>query len=150
MCNNDSIPSTWPLKSLTVTPSKTSDAPLLLTEATPAPPTTDSGDILTSQQPTTIDPRHPRELICHCSGCINGGTTCSASVACATYTVGSKQVTSCIRDEFTCENNSFQLTCCYSDYCNGSPKPSPGPPCDDEDSEQSGGCEFGKPSDLLL
>ena len=122
-CNNE-IPSEWPSPSSTVV------------TATP--------DILTSEQPTTLDPRRPRELICHCSGCRNGGTTCLAAVACASHVIDTVKMTWCVQDEFSCKNDSFQLNCCYNDYCNGPSRPIPGPPCDDEDNEASGGCDFGK------
>ena len=135
-CNNEAIPIVWP-----------SPPSAVVTTAAPAPPTTDSvsPDILTSEQPTTLDPRRPKELICHCSGCRDGRKTCLAAVACASYVVETVKRTSCIQEEFSCRNNNtFQLNCCYNDYCNGPSRPIPGPPCDDEDTESSGGCDFGK------
>ena len=146
-CNNGTIPSTWPSVSpavSTVTPTATYYVPPSLIEGTPtppAPPTADSLDILASGQPVKIDPQHPRQLICHCSGCTDGSTTCLATVACASLVIESIQMTWCIHDSFTCKNDSFLLNCCYEDYCNGPPL---GPPCDDEDMEQSGGCYFGE------
>lgn len=133
-CNNEAIPTVWP------------SPPSAVVTATPAPPTTDSvsSDILTSEQPTTLGPRRPTELKCHCSDCRNGMDTCLATVACASRVVETVKMTWCIADEFTCKNNSFQLDCCYEDYCNGPSRPIPGPPCDDEDTESSGGCDFGK------
>ena len=134
-CNNETIPDVWPSLSSAA-----------VTTATPAPPTTDSAtpDILTSEQPTTLDPRRPTQLICHCSGCRNGGTTCLAAVACASHVINTVKMTWCVQDEFSCRNDTFQLNCCYNDYCNGPSRPIPGPPCDDEDTESSGGCDFGK------
>lgn len=162
-CNNETIPSTWPSISSTiiytpsvstitpsistVAPTKTSYVPPSLIEGTPtspAPPTSDSPDILGSGQPITIDPQHPRQLICHCSGCTDGSMTCLAAVACASLEIDTIQMTWCIHDNFTCKNDNFQLNCCYEDYCNGPPQPRLGPPCDDEDMEQSGGCYFGE------
>ena len=153
MCNDEAIPSTWPPLSSTVTPTKTYTPPSLNegTAATSAPPTIDSTtpDIFTSEQPTTLDPQHPTQLICHCSGCRNGGTTCLAAVACASHVIDTVKMTWCVQDEFSCKNGTFQLNCCYSDYCNGPDKPSLGLPCDDEDAEASGsggsgGCDSGK------
>ena len=150
-CNNETIPYTWPSVSSTVstiTPTKTSQyVPPSLIEGTPPPlvqPTTNSPDILTSEKPVTVDPQHPRQLTCYCSGCTDGSTTCLATVACASLIIESINMTWCIHDYFSCKNDSFLLNCCYKDYCNGPPQPSSGPPCDDEDMEQSGGCEFGK------
>ena len=147
VCNDKAIP-TWPSTVSTIVPTVTSYTPPSLNEgttATPAPPTTDSAtpDILTLEQPVTVDPRRPRELICHCSGCRNGGTTCLAAVACASHVIDTVKMAWCVQDEFSCKNDSFQLNCCYNDYCNG---PSPGPPCDDEDTEASGSgaCDYGK------
>lgn len=150
-CNNEAIPSTWPSVSSTmpsVVPTKSYVPPSLTeaTTATPASPTTDdsSTDILIFEQPTTSDPENPRQLICHCSGCRNGLTTCVASVACASLTIDLVKMTWCVQDKFSCKNSTFELNCCYTNYCNGPPMPSPGSPCDDEDTEQSGGCEVGE------
>lgn len=155
MCNDKSIPTTWlPVPSATVstvTPTKVSYTPPLLNEGTaptPVPPTSDSAtpDASIFERPATLDPQRPRELICHCSGCRDGGKTCLAAVACASHVVEAVKLTWCIQDEFSCKNDTFQLNCCYDDYCNGPGNPNQGPPCDDEDTEASGsgGCDSGK------
>ena len=143
-CNNEDIPSVWP--SPTISPSPSSSA--VVTAATPTPPTNDcdcaspTADILTTEQPT--DQRRPTHLICHCSGCRDGGKTCLAAVACASRVIETVRMAWCIQEDLICKNNSFQLSCCYEDYCNDPFRPISGPPCDDEDTESSGGCDFGK------
>ena len=152
MCNDGAIPTTWPPASSaavsTVTPTKIYYTPPSLNEGTPptpAPPTA-TPDVSIFEQPTTSDPQRPTHLICHCSGCRDGGKTCLAAVACASHVVETINMTWCIQDEFSCKNDTFQLNCCYDDYCNGPSKPNQEPPCDDEDMEASGsgGCDSGK------
>ena len=159
MCNDEAIPTTWPPVSSTavstitptITPTKISYTPPSLNEgtaATPAPPTSDSATpgVSIFEQPTTLDPQRPTQLICHCSGCRDGVTTCLAAVACASHVVETVKMAWCIQEEFSCRNNTFQLNCCYNDYCNGPDKPNQGLLCDDEDTEASGsgGCNSGK------
>ena len=143
-CNNEiAIPSVFPSPSSTVVaPTKTSYAPPLLTEgttATPAPPTNKSRE--NKNGPI-------KQLLCYCSNCVDGSKTCVSEFACGSVTIESQHRGWCVDDEYSCENSAHHhpLNCCYKDYCNDPPvRPtSPGPPCDDEDSESSGGCDYGK------
>lgn len=142
-CNNQ-IPNVWPWPSpsSSVAPTKTSSLPSLLTQATTPVSPTDPNTIISpdfTEQPSTIDPRQ-QLFICHCSLCKNGDNTCEAKYACASLIVKSALMTLCINDKFTCENKTYDLNCCYKDYCNVNP--TAGLPCDDEDAEQSG-CDYG-------
>jgi len=145
-CNNEA-PSVWPSPSSSTAPTEISYVPPLLTHATtatPAPPT-DSTDSKPATVPelitdtTTVDPRTAPQLKCHCSSCTNSDNTCLAKYACASLVIRSVLMTWCIHDKFSCENDTYKLNCCYKDNCNDPP----GPPCDDEDAEQSG-CDYGE------
>lgn len=137
-CNNGSIPEIWPSLSTTVVPSEvTSTPPTADPTDTSAPPTAD---------PTTIEPKQPDEyLLCHCSSCDD--KYCVASLWCAWHIVNLVPMTWCVNHSQTCTNNSFGLNCCKANYCNVPSMPDPTPrmglPCDDEDAEQSGGCDGG-------
>ena len=127
-CNNETHLTEWPLP------------------ATTAPPTTTTteSDILSPEpKPTGTSSRQPHQHLCYCSDC-KDGKTCLASVACASRVIDSNTRAWCINDEVLCNSTDFQLICCYSDHCNGPVRQSPGPPCDDEDTEVSGGCDFRK------
>jgi len=101
--------------------------------------------ILRTEEPNTnISPRRPttrptRKYTCHCSQCKNDHVkTCEADYACASYTSsGGKIVTSCVHEKDTCNKTTFDVNCCFGNFCNH-PSTPPGPPCDDEDTEQSG------------
>jgi len=160
LCNNETIPDVWPSpspSSETTTPpespstqettdDKTNEILIIPSTKGPTPPTEDPE--------TPLDRRINIQLTCHCSQCI-GGSTCVANYACARYSMGGVVVTSCVNGEsgeFSCKNKtSFNLNCCYKDHCNRpSSPPTTGPPCDDEDTEQSGCGESLTPSSVLI
>ena len=161
LCNNEKIPNEWPSPSSPISmTATTSYIPQLIgntasPQQTGMPTKPDTGIIdipifPTTEEPTAteIDLRRPGvQFMCHCSQCTDGPEVCETDYACASYSMGDGiHTTSCVhagvQGEFTCTNkSSFNITCCFSNYCNR-PSPTtpgrPGPPCDDEDTEQSG------------
>ena len=140
-CNTEQIPSEWPSPSSSaVTTSATSDRPTDLPTVPAATNEIIDISIFETEEPkkTDIDPRRPTaKYTCHCNQCRDEVKTCAADYACASYTIGSNIVTTCVHEQDTCNKTTFNVTCCYSNYCNH-PSKSTGPPCDDEDTEQSG------------
>ena len=148
-CNNHDT-TVWPSpKSPTEVPSASTTTTEYLTATTTA-------TIATST--ITVGPtvkRRISKLICNCSECDTPFKTCEATVGCLLGTTksqsGVRYIASCVNIESSCTNGTLRYStsstvmCCNSyDYCNAPPKSSPGPPCDDEDADQSGCYSIGR------
>lgn len=146
-CNNHNT-TVWP------SPKPTTEVPSASTTTEYLTATTTATTATSTISPTK-DPRKPFPFKCNCSECDTPIKTCEATVGCLLATTrsqsGVRYITSCVNIENSCTNETLSGTasdtimCCNSyDYCNAPPKSSQGPPCDDEDADQSGCYSIGR------